>query len=157
MNFLYTKVAAAVASQGSVEESLKHIEEQQNALGRTLDSYEQQTKAILNTQGRSLDLGPANRERDNRFVIVVVLLFFDRLHLVFVFLDSLLYRFSFFLFVFHLEFRIGFHFCGKLVHSYRHLGTGFQVFFGSEIATRAISLLYAFLPLLLRCHLIPEM
>jgi hypothetical protein len=69
MNFLYTKVAAAAASQSSVEDSLKHIEEQQNALNRTLDSYEQQTKAILNTQGRQLDLGPANRERDNRCVV----------------------------------------------------------------------------------------
>ena len=69
MNFLYTKVAAAAASQSSVEDSLKHIEEQQDALNRTLDSYEQQTKAILNTQGRQLDLGPANRERDNRFVV----------------------------------------------------------------------------------------
>jgi len=68
MNFLYTKVAAAAASQSSVEDSLKHIEEQQDALNRTLDSYEQQTKAILNTQGRQLDLGPANRERDNRCV-----------------------------------------------------------------------------------------
>lgn len=68
MNFLYTKVAAAISSQSSVEESLKHIEDQQAALGRTLDTYEAQTKAILNTQGRQLDLGPANRERDNRCV-----------------------------------------------------------------------------------------
>ena len=70
MNFLYDKVAAAVASQSSVEDSLKHIESQQEAMGRTLDAYDAQTKSILNsnTQGRQLDLGPANRERDNRYV-----------------------------------------------------------------------------------------
>jgi hypothetical protein len=72
MNFLYDKIAAAVASQTSVEDSLKHIEEQQAALSRTLDSYEAQTKAILNTQGRQLDLGPANRERDNRWVFLAL-------------------------------------------------------------------------------------
>ncbi len=49
-----------------MDESLKHIEEQQRALNKALDGYEEIVKQILNNGGRPLDLGPADRERDNR-------------------------------------------------------------------------------------------
>lgn len=82
MNFLYTKVSTALASQSSVSDSLSHIEEQQNALSKTLDSYEGVVKDILNVgagrqgggmnvSGRAVDLGVASRERDNRCVYLM--------------------------------------------------------------------------------------
>ncbi|KAF8338724.1 Nsp1-like C-terminal region-domain-containing protein [Cantharellus anzutake] len=67
INFLFNKVTAAQASQVAIDESLKHIEEQQRALNKTLDGYEEIVKQILNNSGRSLDLGPADRERDNSY------------------------------------------------------------------------------------------
>lgn len=83
MNFLYTKVSTALASQSSVSDSLSHIEEQQNALSKTLDSYEGVVKDILNVgagrqgggmnvSGRAVDLGVASRERDNRCVFLML-------------------------------------------------------------------------------------
>lgn len=67
INFLFHKITAAQSSQGAVDESLKHIEEQQRALNKTLDGYEEIVKQTLNNGGRPLDLGPADRERDNSY------------------------------------------------------------------------------------------
>ncbi|KAF9514771.1 hypothetical protein BS47DRAFT_1361488 [Hydnum rufescens UP504] len=67
INFLYNKVTAAHTSQSAVQASLEHIQEQQTELSKTLDQYEEVTKQILYDQGRALDLGPADRERDNSY------------------------------------------------------------------------------------------
>jgi len=66
INFLYNKVTAAHTTQASVDESLKHIEEQQAALLRTLEHYEKEANRI--TENTNLnELGPADRERDNSY------------------------------------------------------------------------------------------
>lgn len=54
-----------------MDESLKHIEDQQKSLNSTLGEYEEVTKQILNSAGRALDLGPADRERDNKCVTII--------------------------------------------------------------------------------------
>jgi len=67
INFLYNKVTAAHTSQNAVQASLEHIQDQQTELSKTLDQYEEITKQTLYDQGRALDLGPADRERDNSY------------------------------------------------------------------------------------------
>lgn len=62
---------AAEREQNDIDQSLDHIEQQQRDLGATLEEYEKQAEEILGRQGgslRSLDTGPADSERDKKYV-----------------------------------------------------------------------------------------
>ncbi len=72
---LYATVLAAEREQNDVDQSLDHIEQQQKELSSALGAYEKATEEILGGQGgslRALDTGPADTERDKKFVILAV-------------------------------------------------------------------------------------
>ena len=72
---MYTIVLAAEREQNDIDQSLDHIEQQQKDLAATLDAYEKSTEEILGGQGgnlRALDTGPADTERDKKYVPHVV-------------------------------------------------------------------------------------
>ena len=69
---MYATVLAAEREQNDVDQSLDHIEQQQKELSSALEAYEKATDEILGGQGgslRALDTGPADTERDKKFVI----------------------------------------------------------------------------------------
>ncbi|KIO29139.1 hypothetical protein M407DRAFT_6373 [Tulasnella calospora MUT 4182] len=71
---LYALVLQAEKTQGDVEKSLDHIEEQQRQLSYTLDGYEKGTMEILDSQGmRTTDVGPADTERDKNYMLATSL------------------------------------------------------------------------------------
>jgi nuclear pore complex protein Nup62 len=63
----------AEATQGLIDTNLDHVEQQQKELAAALDVYEKQAREILETGStgtmRVLDMGPADAERDRRFVL----------------------------------------------------------------------------------------
>lgn len=63
----------AEATQAIIDKNLDHIETQQNEIAAALDQYERQSREILETGStgtmRVLDMGPADAERDRRYVI----------------------------------------------------------------------------------------
>lgn len=68
---LFSHVQAAERQQNSINEALEHIELQQKDLGSTLDAYEKASQDILGGQSgslRTLDTGPADNERDKKYV-----------------------------------------------------------------------------------------
>lgn len=68
---MYTTVLAAEREQNDIDQSLDHIEQQQKDLAATLDAYERSTEEILGGQGgnlRALDTGPADTERDKKYI-----------------------------------------------------------------------------------------
>ena len=71
MAALYTAALAAEREQNDIDQSLDHIEQQQKELTATLEAYEKVADEILGSQGglRSLDTGPADTERDKKYVL----------------------------------------------------------------------------------------
>jgi hypothetical protein len=64
-------VLAAEREQDAIDEALAHVEQQQRDLGGALDMYEKQAEEVLGGQGgglRALDTGPADTERDKKWV-----------------------------------------------------------------------------------------
>lgn len=63
----------AEREQNDIEQSLKHVEEQQKELSATLEVYEKSLGEILDSQSghRSVDVGPADAERDKQYVLSV--------------------------------------------------------------------------------------
>jgi hypothetical protein len=63
----------AEATQAIIDKNLDHIEAQQGEIAQALDQYERQSREILETGStgtmRVLDMGPADAERDRRWVI----------------------------------------------------------------------------------------
>lgn len=71
MGALYAAVLAAEREQNDIDQSLDHIEQQQKDLASTLEGYEKVTDEIIGGQGgslRALDTGPADTERDKKYV-----------------------------------------------------------------------------------------
>ena len=71
---LYASLLAAEREQTSIGQSLDVIEQQQKDLSSTLEAYEKVTDEILGGQGgganlRALDTGPADTERDKKYVV----------------------------------------------------------------------------------------
>ena len=71
---LYASLLAAEREQTSIDQSLDVIEQQQKDLSSTLEAYEKVTDEILGGQGgganlRALDTGPADTERDKKYVV----------------------------------------------------------------------------------------
>jgi nuclear pore complex protein Nup62 len=65
----------AEREQGEIDQSLEHIEQQQRDLLATLEMYEKTTEEALGGPGgslRSLDTGPADTERDKKYVIPIL-------------------------------------------------------------------------------------
>lgn len=59
----------AEREQSDIEQSLKHVEDQQKELASTLEVYEKAAGEIFDSQGgglRALDVGPADAERDKQ-------------------------------------------------------------------------------------------
>ena len=74
MAALYASLLAAEREQTSIDQSLDVIEQQQKDLSSTLEAYEKVTDEILGGQGgganlRALDTGPADTERDKKYVV----------------------------------------------------------------------------------------
>ncbi|KAG5340982.1 hypothetical protein C0989_012356 [Termitomyces sp. Mn162] len=72
LNTLYSHVEAAEREQNDIDQSLDHIEQQQNELVSTLAAYEKVAQEILGSQGgsmRALDTGPADTERDKNYML----------------------------------------------------------------------------------------
>ena len=68
---MHATVLDAESKQSAVEQALDHIELQQKELAATLDVYEKEAQNILEGQGgglRALDAGPADAERDKKYV-----------------------------------------------------------------------------------------
>jgi nuclear pore complex protein Nup62 len=68
---LCNEMFIAEREQSDIEQSLEHIEQQQRDLLATLEVYEKTTEETMGSQGgnlRSLDTGPADTERDKKFV-----------------------------------------------------------------------------------------
>lgn len=64
---LLEHVTLAEREQLDIEQSFKHVEEQQKELASTLEVYEKSTGEIFEGQSgglRALDVGPADAERD---------------------------------------------------------------------------------------------
>jgi nuclear pore complex protein Nup62 len=69
---LYSHITAAERQQDNIDQSLSHIEQQQNDLSATLDAYERMSQELLGGQSgslRTLDTGPADTERDKKYVL----------------------------------------------------------------------------------------
>lgn len=63
---LYSHILAAEKHQNTINETLDHVELQQKELASTLDAYEKASQELLGSQGRTLDTGPADNERDKK-------------------------------------------------------------------------------------------
>lgn len=60
----------AEREQNDIEQSLKHVEDQQKELSATLEVYEKAAGELFDGQGgglRALDVGPADAERDKQY------------------------------------------------------------------------------------------
>lgn len=71
MAALYSHVLAAEREQNDIDQSLDHIEQQQKDLSSTLDAYEKATQEVFGGHGgnlRALDTGPADTERDKKYI-----------------------------------------------------------------------------------------
>jgi nuclear pore complex protein Nup62 len=69
---LYSHITAAERQQDNIDQSLGHIEQQQKDLTATLDAYEKMSQELLGGQSgslRTLDTGPADTERDKKYVL----------------------------------------------------------------------------------------
>ncbi|KDR83589.1 hypothetical protein GALMADRAFT_235853 [Galerina marginata CBS 339.88] len=66
---LYSHVLAVERQQNEINESLQHIEQQQQDLTSTLDAYERVSQEILGGSLRTLDTGPADNERDKNYML----------------------------------------------------------------------------------------
>lgn len=67
---LFQHVLLAEREQSDIEQSLKHVEEQQKELASTLEVYEKSASEIFEGQSgglRALDVGPADAERDKQY------------------------------------------------------------------------------------------
>ncbi|KAF7776045.1 hypothetical protein Agabi119p4_4438 [Agaricus bisporus var. burnettii] len=72
LSALYSHIAAAERQQDNIDQSLGHIEQQQNDLAATLDAYEKMSQELLGIQSgslRTLDTGPADTERDKNYML----------------------------------------------------------------------------------------
>lgn len=72
LSALYSHIINAEFQQGTIDQSLSHIEQQQKDLAATLDSYENLSQELLGVQGgnlRTLDIGPADTERDKNYAL----------------------------------------------------------------------------------------
>jgi nuclear pore complex protein Nup62 len=69
---LQAKLVEAENTQSAIDANLDHVEQQQRELAAALDLYEKQSREILETGStgthRVFDMGPADAERDRRFV-----------------------------------------------------------------------------------------
>lgn len=68
-------VLNAEREQSDIDMALDHIEQGQRDLIATLDVYEKQAEEVLGGQGgslRALDTGPADTERDKKWVSVPI-------------------------------------------------------------------------------------
>jgi nuclear pore complex protein Nup62 len=65
---LFQHLVMAEREQSDIDQSLKHVEEQQKELSATLEVYEKSLGELLDTQSghRSVDVGPADAERDKQ-------------------------------------------------------------------------------------------
>lgn len=64
-------MVAVEREQTEIDHTLDHIEQQQRDLSATLDAYERSAEEVLGNQGgslRALDTGPADTERDKKYV-----------------------------------------------------------------------------------------
>lgn len=64
-------MSLAEREQNDMEQSLRHVEEQQKELASTLEVYEKYAAELFDSQSgglRALDVGPADAERDKQFV-----------------------------------------------------------------------------------------
>ena len=68
---LYGHILAAEKHQNIINETLDHVELQQKELASTLDAYERASQELLGSQGRTLDTGPADNERDKKCVPIL--------------------------------------------------------------------------------------
>lgn len=69
---LLQHVLLAEREQADIEQSLKHVEDQQKELASTLEVYEKAAGEIFDGQGsglRALDVGPADAERDKHYTL----------------------------------------------------------------------------------------
>jgi len=69
---LFQHVLLAEREQNDIEQSLKHVEDQQKELVATLEVYEKAANDIFDGQGgglRALDVGPADAERDKHYTL----------------------------------------------------------------------------------------
>ncbi|KAI5119909.1 hypothetical protein M0805_003713 [Coniferiporia weirii] len=69
---LFQHVLVAEREQSDIEQSLKHVEDQQKELAATLEVFEKATGEIFDGQGgglRALDVGPADAERDKHYTL----------------------------------------------------------------------------------------
>ena len=64
----------AEREQSDIEQSLKHVEEQQKELSATLEVYEKSLGELLDSKsGHSgVDVGPADAEREKQYVLEVL-------------------------------------------------------------------------------------
>jgi hypothetical protein len=74
----------AEREQNEIDQSLDYIEQQQKEFETTLDVYEKSSEEILGSGGglRVLDTGPADAERDKKWVpcLLIPLVFFPNLN-----------------------------------------------------------------------------
>ncbi|KAL5527641.1 hypothetical protein ACEPAG_6442 [Sanghuangporus baumii] len=73
---LLQHVMMAEREQSDIEQSLKHVEDQQKELASTLEVYEKAAGEIFDAQGgglRALDVGPADAERDKHYTLAAEL------------------------------------------------------------------------------------
>ncbi|KAL5507999.1 NSP1 [Sanghuangporus vaninii] len=73
---LLQHIMMAEREQSDIEQSLKHVEDQQKELASTLEVYEKAAGEIFDAQGgglRALDVGPADAERDKHYTLAAEL------------------------------------------------------------------------------------
>ncbi|KAL5530163.1 hypothetical protein ACEPAF_6420 [Sanghuangporus sanghuang] len=73
---LLQHIMMAEREQSDIEQSLKHVEDQQKELASTLEVYEKAAGDIFDAQGgglRALDVGPADAERDKHYTLAAEL------------------------------------------------------------------------------------
>lgn len=70
---LFQHLTIAEQEHNDIDQLLSHIEQQQRELGSTLDVYERSAKDLFQGQSgnlRALDVGPADAERDKKYVFI---------------------------------------------------------------------------------------
>ena len=78
---------AAESTQASLDQSLDHVEQQQQHLNATLDQYEKSASEIFHGPGGIMSstegLGLADSERDKRYITMMRTEYSDQLTIVF--------------------------------------------------------------------------
>jgi nuclear pore complex protein Nup62 len=70
-----SEMLIAEREQADIDQALDHIEQQQKDLMATLEIYEKTAEETFGAQGglRALDTGPADTERDRKYVVSPVI------------------------------------------------------------------------------------